>query len=67
MESIVGKQSENIGKQLRTWETPKIILYHPENNRGPLIDNLVHFEEDFNSPTEKWRWGLVVISDQTNS
>ena len=59
------KTSEN------SWEhrkTPKIIWYHPENNWGPLIDNLVQFEEDFNSRTEKSRsCGPVVISDQTNS
>ena len=48
--------AKNITKQLRTsensWEhrkTPKIIWYHPENNWGPLIENLVQFEEDFNS------------------
>ena len=38
------------------WEhrkTPKIIWYHPENNWGPLIDDLVQFEEDFNSRTKK--------------
>ena len=51
--------AKNITKQLRTsensWEhrkTPKIIWYHPENNWGPLIDNLVQFEEDFNSGTK---------------
>ena len=66
--------AENIGKQLRTsenswktsknsWEhrkTSKIIWYHPENNWGPIIDNLVQFEEDFNSQNEMWSgvgWG----------
>ena len=53
--------TENIGKQLRTSEnisrTSKNIWYHPENNCGPIIDNLAQFEEDFNSPTKKWRWG----------
>ena len=59
--------------QLKTsknsWEhrkTPKIIWYHPENNWGPLIDNLVQFEEDFNRRTEKWRWGGVVRLSQTS-
>ena len=45
----------------KSWEhgrTSKIIWYHPENKWGPIIDNLVHFEEDFNSKTEKWS-GLV--------
>ena len=33
-----------------------------------VIDNLVQFEEDFNSWTKKSiRWGGGVISDQTNS
>ena len=31
------------------WKTSKIIWYHPENNWGPTIDNLVQLEEDFNS------------------
>ena len=35
-------------------KTSKNIWYHPENNWGPIIDNLVQFEEDFNSQTEKW-------------
>ena len=70
------KTAENMGKQLRTSENiygiSKNIWYHPENNWGPLIDNLVQFEEDFNSGTKKSvRWGGVgwgpVISDQTNS
>ena len=43
-------------KQLRTSEniygTSKNIWYHPENNWGPIIDNLVQFEEDFNTQTE---------------
>ena len=74
-----GSDSIKVSTQLKTsensWEhrkTPKIIWYHPENNWGPLIDNLVQFEEDFNSGTKKSvRWGPVgsggVISDQTNS
>ena len=40
-----------------SWEhrkTSKIIWYHPMNNWGPIIDNLVQFEEDFNSRTEMW-------------
>ena len=44
------KTSEN------NWEhrkTSKIIWYHPENSWGPIIDNLVQFDEDFNSRTEK--------------
>ena len=55
------KTAENIGKLLRTsqnsWEhrkTSKIIWYHPKNNWGPIIDDLVQFEEDFNSRTEMW-------------
>ena len=40
----------------------KIIWYHPENNWGPLIENLVQFEEDFNSGTKKSvGWGPVGI------
>ena len=54
-------QAENVGKQLRTSETSKIIRYHPENNWGPIIDNLVQFEDDFNSRTKKLRWGGVGI------
>ena len=49
-------QAENIRKQQRTsenswlhWKTFKIIWYHPENNWGPTIDNLVQLEENFNS------------------
>ena len=30
---------------------PQDSLEHPENI---IIDNLAHFEEDFNSQTEKW-------------
>ena len=44
------KTSEN------NWEhrkTSKIIWHHPENNWGPIIDNLVQFEEDFISRTKK--------------
>ena len=40
------KTSEN------NWEhrkTSKIIWHHPKNNWGPIIDDLVQFEEDFNS------------------
>ena len=51
------KTSEN------SWEhrkTSKIIWYHPENNWGPIIYNLVQFEEDFNSRTEMW-WGQVGV------
>ena len=57
LENIVGKQLENSKKTLENcWEyrkTPKIIWYHPENNWGPIIDDLVQFEEDFNSGTKK--------------
>ena len=35
------------------------LLDDPENNRGPLIDNLVQFEEDFHSRTKKLRYGGV--------
>ena len=48
------KTSEN------NWEhrkTSKIIWHHPKNNWGPIIDDLVQFEEDFNSWTEKLRSG----------
>ena len=50
------KTSENSWEHRRTSE---IIWYHPENNWGPIIDNLVQFEEDFNSRTKKWvvGWG----------
>ena len=44
------KTSENSREH---WKTSKIIWYHPENNWGPIIDNLVQFEEDFNSRTKK--------------
>ena len=62
-----GWLSIKVTTQLKTsensWEhrkTPKIIWYHPENNWGPLIDNLVQFEEDFNSGTKKSvGWGGV--------
>ena len=37
--------------------TSKIIWYHPKNNWGPIIDDLVQFEEDFNSRTEMWSGG----------
>ena len=40
-----------------SWErrkTSKIIWHHPKNNWGPIIDDLVLFEEDFNSWTEMW-------------
>ena len=61
--------AENIGKQLSTSEntygTYKNIWYHPENNWGPIIDNLVQFEEDFNTYTEMS--DRVIISDQANS
>ena len=40
------KTSENSWEH---WQTSKIIWYHPENNWGPIIDNLVQLEEDFNS------------------
>ena len=43
------KTAQNIAKQLRTSETSKIIWYHPKNNWGLIIDDLVQFEEDFNS------------------
>ena len=52
------KTAENIGKQQRTSEsiygTAKNIWCHPQNNWGPIIDNLVQFEEDFNTNTEMW-------------
>ena len=55
-----GSDSIKVTTQLKTsensWEhrkTSKIIWYHPDNNWGPIIDNLVQFEEDFNSRTEK--------------
>ena len=35
--------------------------YHPENHGGLLIDNLVQFEEDFNSRTKKLRSSPVGI------
>ena len=41
--------AENIGHSWEHRKTPKIIWYHPENNWGPTIDNLVQLEEDFNS------------------
>ena len=53
------KTAEYIGKHL--WN----IWYHPENNWGSIIDNLVQFEKDFNTYTEML--DMVVISDQTNS
>ena len=31
------------------WKTSKIIWYHPENNWGPIIDNSVQLEENFNT------------------
>ena len=53
--------SIKVKTQLKTsknsWEhrkTSKIIWYYPENNWGPIIDDLVQFEEDFNSRTKKW-------------
>ena len=45
------KTSENSWEH---WKTSKITWYHPEYNWGLLIDNLVQFEEDFNSLTEMW-------------
>ena len=51
------KTSENSWKH---WKTSKIIWYHPENNWGPIIDNLVQFEEDFNGRIEKWSSGVGV-------
>ena len=50
------KTSENSREHRKT---SKIIWYHPENNWGPIIDNLVQFEEDFNSRTKKLRSGGV--------
>ena len=54
-----GWLSIKVTTQLKTsensWEhrkTSKIIWYHPENNWGPIIDNWVQFEEDFNSRTK---------------
>ena len=61
-----GWLSIKVTTQLKTsknsWEhrkTPKIIWYHPENNWGPLIDNLVQFEENFNSRTKNLGRGVV--------
>ena len=61
-----GSDSIKVTTQLKTsensWEhrkTPKIIWYHPENNWGPIIYNLVQFEENFNSRTKKLRSGPV--------
>ena len=58
-----GSDSIKVTTQLKTsensWEHRKTsitIWYHPENNWGPIIDNLVQFEEDFNSRTKKLRW-----------
>ena len=55
-----------VAAQLKTlensWEhrkTSKIIWYHPMNNWGPIIDNLVQFEEDFNIRTEMWLSGYL--------
>ena len=76
-----GWLSIKVTTQLKTpvnsWEprkTYKAIWYHPENNLGPIIDNLVQFEKDFNNRTKKHLWGLVgsggvgvVISDYTYS
>ena len=41
--------TENIDNRWEHWKTSKIIWYHPENNWGPIIDDLVQLEEDFNS------------------
>ena len=49
------------------WQTSKIIWYHPENNWGPIIDNLVQLEKDFNSHAEMWYRVGKVIADQTNA
>ena len=49
------KTSEN------NWEhrkTSKIIWHHPKNNWGPIIDDLVQFEEDFISRTKKLSGGV---------
>ena len=46
--------AENIGNSWEHRKTPKIIWYHPKNNWGPIIDDLVQFEEDFNSRAEMW-------------
>ena len=45
---------KKLQKLARKWilyptSTSKIIWYHPENNWGPIIDNLVQLEENFNS------------------
>jgi len=56
------KTSEN------NWEhrkTSKIIWHHPKNNWGPIIDDLVQFEEDFISRTKKLS-GPVVRLSQTS-
>ena len=62
-----GWLSIKVTTQLKTsensWGHPKtsrFIGYHPKNKWGPLIDNLVQFEEDFNSGTKKSvRWGYL--------
>ena len=40
-------------------KTSKIIWYHPKNNWGPIIDDLVQFEEYFNIRTELWLSGYL--------
>ena len=57
--------AENNGKHLKSSD---IILRTTEDR--PIIDNLVQFDDDFNSRTKKLRrggGGWVDISDQTNS
>ena len=62
--SHMGWLSIKVTTQLKTsensWEhrkTSKIIWYHRKNNWGPVIDNLVQFEDDFNTQTKKLRGG----------
>ena len=53
------KTSEN------NWEhrkTSKIIWHHPKNNWGPIIDDLVQFEENFISRTKKLSGPVVQLS-----
>ena len=48
--------AENIRKQLKNSGKSKIIWYYHENNwGGPVIDNFVQLEEDFNSLTKELR------------
>ena len=63
------KVTTQLKTSVNSWEhrkTSKIIWYHPEKNWGPHINNLVQFEEDFNSRTEMWWWGPVGLLSQTS-